>query len=119
MNHTTFGYIIDDFYLLGYHTHLIGKATKLNLLMTMIFAYNPFGWANTAVLVIALGVFFSFGRRETYISVMLLGVLLLFLDIYIGFPSFMNMLFAGMFPILLIFIGILMLVRDRGLFGAS
>jgi hypothetical protein len=119
VNHSSFGYVIDDFFLLGYNPHEHGKAAKLNLLMTLNFGYNPFGWANTVMLVLCFGIFFSFGRRETYLSIMLLGVSSLFLNLYIGFPTFINGLFAGMFPVLLIFIGILMLVRDRGYFGAS
>lgn len=119
VNHTTFGQVFDEWTTYGYHYHPTGKAAKFNLLMTINFGYNPFGWANTVGLFIMLGVLFSFGRRESYMSAILLGVLLIFLDLYIGFPTVWNALAAGFFPVLIIFIGVLMLIRDRGMFGSS
>lgn len=118
VNHTTFGRVFDEWTTYGYHYHPTGKASKINLLMSLNFGWNPFGWANTIGMFIILGVLFSFGRRETYMSALLLGVLLLFLDIYIGFPTVWNALASGFFPILIIFIGILMMIRDRGMWGS-
>jgi hypothetical protein len=119
VNHTTFGRVFDEWTTYGYHYHPTGKAAKFNLLMTLNFGFNPFGWSNTVGLFIVLGILFSFGRRETYLSAILLGVLLLFLDIYIGFPTVWNALASGVFPVLIIFIGVLMMIRDRGMSGAS
>ena len=119
VNHTTFGHVFDEFTTYGYHYHPTGKAAKINLLMTLNFGWNPFGWANTIGLFFLLAAFFSFGRRESFMSALLVGILLLFLDLYIGFPTIWNALASGFFPVLIIFIGILMLIRDRGLYGAS
>lgn len=119
VNHTTFGRAYDEWTTYGYHYHPSGKAAKFNLLMSANFAWNPFGWSNTVGFIIVLGVMFSFGRRETYMSMLLLGVLLIFLDVYIGFPTVWNTLASGVFPVIIIFLAILMLIRDRGGWGSS
>lgn len=119
VNHTTFGRVSDEFTVYGYHGgFLTGKAAKFNLLMSN-FAWNPFGWANTAGLFLILISLFSFGRRESYMSALLVGGILLFLDLYIGFNTTWANLAGCMFPAIVLFIGILMMIRDRGMFGAS
>ena len=87
--------------------------------MTVNFAYNPFGWSNTIVLFFGIAIMFSFGRRETYMSMLLLGGVLIFLDLYIGFPTIWNGLAGGSFAILVIFIAVLMMIRDRGMYGSA
>lgn len=119
VDHTTFGIGFDELFIYGYHAHPTGKSTKFNVLMSLNFGWMPFGWSNFIVFFIALGVMFSFGRRETYMSVVLLGILLIFFDVYIGFPTIWNALASGVFPVIIIFLGILMLIRDRGMYGAS
>ena len=52
-------------------------------------------------------------------SALLIGVLLLFMNLYLGFNTVWAGLAAGGFPIIIIFLAILMLVRDRGMFGSS
>lgn len=119
VNHSYFGRVLDETSVYGYHSRPHGKSAKFNLLMSANFGWNPLGWANTVGLFIIIGVMFSFGRRETYMSMLLLGVLLIFLDVYIGFPTVWNTLASGMFCVIIIFLGILMLVRDRGMYGSS
>jgi hypothetical protein len=118
MNHTNFGYHELSLYFYGYHRGITTSA-RLNLLFTINFGFNPFGWANTIMLFIILGCFFSFGRTETYMIVFLIGFILLFFHVYIGIVTVWSALIGGMFPIILIFLGILMLVKDRGLLGSG
>jgi hypothetical protein len=118
VNHTNFGYQVRELYFFGYHAKLT-SAAKFNLLFTLNYGYNPFGWANTFMFFVILGCFFSFGRRETYMAVFAIGILLLFMNFYIGIETVWSALAGGAFPIILIFFGILMLVRDRTFSGAS
>jgi hypothetical protein len=107
-----------ELYFFGYHTKLT-SAARFNLLFTLNYGYNPFGWANTFMFFVILGCFFSFGRRETYMSVFAIGFILLFVNIYIGLNTVWTAVAGGFIPIMLIFFGILMLIRDRGYVGAS
>ena len=118
MNHTNFGYHVPELYFYGFHAKPT-SASRFNLLFALNYGYNPFGWANTAMLFVILGCFFSFGRRETYIIVFMIGFILLFTNIYIGIETVWTGIAGGFFPTLLIFFGILMLIRDRGHFGGS
>lgn len=118
VNHTNFDYQVRELYFYGYHAKLT-SATRFNLLFTLNYGYNPFGWANTFMFFVILGCFFSFGRKETYMSVFAIGIILLFFNIYVGLNTVWTAIAGGFFPILLIFFGILMLVRDRGYAGVS
>jgi hypothetical protein len=52
-------------------------------------------------------------------AIFLIGFILLFINIWIGIETIWTALSAGFFPIIMIFFGILMLVRDRGYSGVS
>jgi hypothetical protein len=118
MNHTNFGYRTVQIYLYGYHPG-ITTASRFNLLFTLNYGYNPFGWANTFMFFVILGCMFSFDRKNTYMAIFLIGFILLFINIWIGIETIWTALSAGFFPIIMIFFGILMLVRDRGYSGVS
>jgi hypothetical protein len=125
MNHTYFSAYphTETVHLAGYVVPLT-SSTKFNLLFTTVFGYNPFGWANTAMMFVILGCFFSFGRMESSILVMIIGFLLLFMHIYVGIQTVWTSVtitgiatfaFSGLiFPTFLIFMGVLMVLRDRG-----
>jgi hypothetical protein len=118
VNHTNFGYNPLELYFYGYHPTPT-KTARFNALFTLNYGYNPFGWANTFMFFIILGCFFSFGRRETYMAVFAIGFISLFVNYYIGIETVWSALAGGVFPVILIFFGILMLVRDRGYSGVS
>jgi hypothetical protein len=118
VNHSNFGFNRLTIYLFGYH-HGITSAARFNLLFTLNYGYNPFGWANTIFFFIILGCFFMTDRKNTYMSVFAIGFILLFVNFYIGIETVWSGIAGGFWPILLIFFGILMLVRDRGYSGAS
>jgi hypothetical protein len=116
MNHTVFGYHHWMFFIRGYHK-TITTMSKFNLLFTMNFGFNPFGWSNTIVWFILLGCFFSFNRRDSFMAMFMAGFFLLFLNYYIGFYTLSAIASGAGLPIIMIFFGILMLIRDRYRFG--
>jgi len=119
VNHSNMGYHSMNIVLIGYHS-IFKKGTSERFdIQLNNYAWNPFGWSNTVMGLVLLGCFFSFGRRETYMSALLIGVLLLFMNIYLGFNTVWAGLAGDGFPIIIIFLAILMLVRDRGIFGSS
>lgn len=118
VNHTNFGYHVLELYFYGYPPG-ITTASRFNLLFTLNYGYNPFGWANTFMFFVILGCLFSFDRKNTYMAIFLIGFILLFINIWIGIETIWTALAAGFFPILMIFFGILMLIRDRGYSGVS
>jgi hypothetical protein len=118
MNHSFFGYKAGILYLTGWHT-TITTMTKFNLLFTINFGYNPFGWSNLVTWFILLGCFFSFNRRDSFMAMFLAGFFLLFLNYFIGFNTVMSVAAGGAIPIMMILFGILMLIRDRYRFGVD
>jgi hypothetical protein len=116
MNHTFFGYKAGVIYVTGWHT-TITTMTKFNLLFTINFGFNPFGWSNLVTWLILVGCFFSFERRDSFMAMFLAGFFLLFLNYYIGFNTVMAIASGGAIPIMMILFGILMLIRDRYRFG--
>jgi hypothetical protein len=116
MNHTVFGYRTGLLYISGWHP-TITTMSKFNLLFTINFGFNPFGWSNVVCWFIMVGCFFSFNRRDSYMIMFLAGFLLLFINYYIGFNTAMSIAAGGAIPIMMIFFGILMLIRDRYRFG--
>ena len=122
MNHTYFEYHAWSFIVQGYHLgHGITLTTpaRFNLLFIINFGWNPFGWSNIITWFIMVGCFFSFNRRDSYMAMFLAGFLLLFLNYYIGFNTAMAIAAGGAIPIMMIFFGILMLIRDRYRFGVD
>jgi hypothetical protein len=116
MNHTYFDYRAGILYITGWH-RTITTPGKFNLLFTINFGFNPFGWSNIITWFIIIGCFFSFDRRDSYMAMFLAGFFLLFLNYYIGFNTVMSIAAGGAIPIMMIVFGILMLIRDRYRFG--
>jgi len=126
LNHTYFSTFYDylEATLFGWSKSFT-TSVEFNLLFTTNFGYNPLGWTNTVMLFVILGCFFSFGRLESSMIMMVIGFLLLFAHIFIGLEtvwttvnviSITSFAFSGLvFPVFLIFVGILMVLRDRGL----
>jgi hypothetical protein len=118
MNHTYFGANVLTLRFYGYIPKLT-SGTRFNHLFALNYGYNPFGWANTVFFFIMMGCFFSFGRRDAFMILFAIGFLMLFTNIYIGIETAWSAILGGALPMFIIFVGILMIVRDRGMVGAS
>ena len=115
LNHTYFNYRAGSFMLTGYHK-TITTMTKANLLFTINFGYNPFGWSNFITWFLMVGIFFMSDRKNTFMIMFIGGFFLLFINLYIGFNTAMSVAAGGAIPIVMIFFGIMMLIRDRARF---
>jgi len=100
LNHTTFGYIHGSFIVCG-RTTLTSKTTFDNL-FDINFGYNPFGWSNTFGLFLLIATLFSFGQRNSGISLLLCGFILLGVNSVIGLA-----LITVSIPVIFICLGIL------------
>ena len=107
VNHTNFGYIIDDdnFVCGGNQTYVnITSKTTFDDLFDINFGYNPFGWSNTFGFFLMCASLFSFGEVYSGVGVILTGFLLLFINVVIGLT-----LISVVAPTLFILLGILVI----------
>jgi hypothetical protein len=121
-NHSYFNYREWTFIITGYHLGsgiTLTTMIRFNTLFMINFGWNPFGWSNMITWFIMVGCFFSFNRRDSYMAMFLAGFLLLIINYYIGFNTVMATVSGGAIPIMMIFFGILMLIRDRYRFGVD
>jgi len=100
LNHTTFGYTHSSFIVCS-RTTLTTK-TDFDTLFDINFGYNPFGWSNTFGLFVLIATMFSFGQRNSGISLLLCGFILLGINSVIGLA-----LITVSIPVIFICLGIL------------
>lgn len=104
LEHEIFGNVTDQFITCGEdkpYRDLTNK-TRFDNLFELNYGSNPFGWSNVFGFILLCACMFSFGERNSGVSLMLCGGLLLFVNSIIGIT------FVGtLIPSLFILLGIL------------
>ena len=81
-------------------------------LLNPLFGYNPFGWHNFLMFLFLIAGFFYADQRDAGKILILMGGLMLFLNIWIGFNSLIVTLAGGVVPVLFIIAGLMSIWKD-------
>ena len=84
----------------------------INHTIALLFGTNPFGWHNIIMWLLLVIAFFYADERDSGKILMVAGVIMLFLNIFIGFNSLTQTLAGGAIPVLFIVVGLLVIWRD-------
>lgn len=102
--HTTFGTVTDSFIICGDERPYINISdqTWADALFEANYGTNPFGWSNFFGFFILLAGVFSFGQKNTGVSLIVTGGILIFINTVIGWT-----IMATSIPVLFIILGVL------------
>lgn len=102
--HTTFGTVTDSFIICGDERPYINISdqTWADALFEANYGTNPFGWSNFFGFFILLAGVFGFGQRNTGVSLIVTGGILIFINTVIGWT-----VGGAVIPVLFIILGVL------------
>jgi len=116
LNHTEFDYQTFTLFETGKpdtnETSTVTTPEVVEDLFNYNYGSNPFGWSNTILFFIALGIYFESDKNNSGLYMILLGFMFLFINFIIGFNTTLSAVAGGGIPILHIFAGILLSIRN-------
>ena len=111
-NHTLWSYQTVTIVIDGTNVTVDDISDEVNTLFDRLYGTNPFGWHNFIMWIILIVGMFYADQQDAGKVLVLLGGIFLFLNIVVGFNSYISTLAGGALPILMVVVGILVMWRD-------
>ena len=81
---------------------------SVNVILTSVFGLHPLVWSHFLMLLLAVALFFYTDEEHMGVMLIVMGVLFLFINIYLGFDNALTVAAGGLIPGLCIIVGVLL-----------